>query len=73
MEYLWETSREHGLSDHMLLSLWCIYNGQMGRIEDNNTIGIRFVSGGGVDFYDRMRALLDLRFANDFIIFSENV
>ena len=39
---------EHGVSDHMLWVLQCIYDGQMGRIEDNNTDGDPFCIKGGV-------------------------
>ena len=37
-----EKLSEHGVSDHMLLVLQCIYYGQIGRREDNNTDGDPF-------------------------------
>ena len=101
-ENFWEALSEHGVSDHMLWVLQCIYDGQMGRIEDNNTDGDPFcIKGGvrqgcvlsprlfscvlevalgcwrrkvgnaGVDFQDGMRTLLDLRFADDILLFAK--
>ena len=101
-ENLWEALSEHGVSDHMLSVLQCIYDGQMGRIEDNNTDGDPFsIKGGvrqgcvlsprlfscvlevalgcwhqkvgnaGVDFQDGMRTFLDLRFADDILLFAK--
>ena len=46
-ENFWETLSEHGVSDHMLWVLQCMYYGQTGRIGDNSTDGDWFCIRGG--------------------------
>ena len=101
-ENLWEALSEHGVSDHMLWVLQCMYYGQTGRIGDNNPDGGWFCIRGGVrqgcvlsprlfscvlevalgcwrrkvgnagmDFQDGMHTLLDLRFADDILLFAK--
>ena len=47
-ESLWETLSEHGVSDHMLWVLQCMYYGQTRRIEHNSVDGNLFCIRGGV-------------------------
>ena len=47
-ENLWEALSEHGVSDHMLWVLQCMYYGQTGRIGDNSSDGEWFCIRGGV-------------------------
>ena len=47
-ENLWEALGEHGVSDHMLWVLQCMYYGQTGRIGDNSPDGGWFCIRGGV-------------------------
>ena len=47
-ENLWEALSKHGVSDHMLWVLQCMYYGQTGRIGDNRTDGDWFCIRGGV-------------------------
>ena len=101
-ENLWEALSEHGVSDHMLWVLQCMYYGQTGRIGDNSTDGDWFCIRGGVrqgcvlsprlfscilevalgcwrrkvgnagmKFPDGMHTLLDLRFADDILLFEK--
>ena len=101
-ENLWEALSEHGVSDHMLWVLQCMYCGQTGRIGDNSPDGGWFCIRGGVrqgcvlsprlfscvlevalgcwrrkvgnagmDFQDGMHTLLDLRFADDILLFAK--
>ena len=101
-ENLWEALSEHGVPDHMLWVLQCMYYGQTGRIGDNSPDGGWFCIRGGVrqgcvlsprlfscvlevalrcwrrkvgnagmDFQDGMHTPLDLRFADDILLFAK--
>ena len=101
-ENLWETLSKHGVSDHILSVLQCLYYGQTGRIEDNSADGDWFCIRGGVrqgcvlsprlfssvleialgcwrpkignagmETQDGMHTLLDLKFADDILLFAK--
>ena len=73
MESLWEAFSRHGVSDHMLRVLQCIYYAHMGDKSIRMCVPrIASESGNpGVDFQDGKRTLLDLRFAADIILFAK--
>ena len=100
-EALWAALMQHGVSQHLVWILQCIYYGQSGKVRedlvDSPDFGIRAgvrqgcvltprlfcavlefamsswrakVETYGLNLHDGMKALLDLRFADDLLVFA---